>query len=194
MAKAQRPIPVSSRLTWAPSTATTSRAVTGNQNAMDNGQSQYVGDDSVGNQVNLSGSTGTDPVQIRTLNDVYDSAVAMDEGQVMYESDGSLNQGAGSGNQAANVGDDGNAITGTNNKAMYNTGDDSALAMDTGKAQSADAAAMDNGQAQDAFIANQANNSSTAQTGLTNNNGAGNAQTGLANNNGAGHCPGLGRL
>ena len=77
----------------------------------------------------------------------------------------------------------GAAATGSG-KAMYNDGNDSALAMDTGKAQSADTAAMDNGQAQDALIANQANNSSTAQTGVTNNNGAGNAQTGLANNNG----------
>ena len=68
---------------------------------------------------------------------------------------------------------------------MYNDGNDSALAMDTGKAQSAENAAMDNGRAQDAMIRRrQANNSSTAQTGVTNNNGAGNAQTGLANNNG----------
>ena len=68
---------------------------------------------------------------------------------------------------------------------MYNDGDNAALAMNTGKAQSAgDTAAMDQAQAQDAFIGSQANNSSTAQTGLTNNNGAGNAQTGLANNNG----------
>ena len=84
---------------------------TGNQNAMDNGQAQYVGDNAVGNQVNLSGSTGTDPVQIRTLNDVDDSAVAMDEGQVMYESDGSLNQ-AGHRQPGRNNIDEGFAQTG----------------------------------------------------------------------------------
>ena len=55
---------------------------------MDNGQAQYVGDNAVGNQVNNSGG-GTDPVQIRTLNDVQDSAVAMDEGQALRNSDGS---------------------------------------------------------------------------------------------------------
>ena len=37
----------------------------------------------------------TSPVQIRTLNDIDDSAVAMDEGLAMRYSDGSLQQGAG---------------------------------------------------------------------------------------------------
>ena len=88
-----------------------------NVDAMNNGQAQYVGDQAIGNQVNLSGSTGTDPVQIRTLNDVEDSAIAMDEGQAMRNSDGSQQQ-SGTGNSAANNNGEGFAQSGIAPRAL----------------------------------------------------------------------------